>query len=413
MVAWIILAIVLALGCVVMLFQLKSANKTIENLRRDIADELAKSSKLKDEIAQFKVEVATLKANKEQNSLLLKQQEERFKNLANEILDNNARRFNESSSQKLNDLLTPLKDNIENFRKAVGEAYNSESRERFSLQKELRELLELNKTIGKEARDLTRALRSDTKMQGDWGEMILEKLLEKSGLQKGIHFDTQVTRDNDQKLVGEDGHSLRADVVIYYPDDRCLVIDSKVSLTSFINYVNLADDPDDVDGSMRKKAADAHLASVKSHIKELATKNYQDLIGKKRMDFVMMFIPNEAAYIAAMQIEPTLWQEAYDKRVLIVSPTQLISVLRMLRQLWKQDAVNKNVEEIARLSGSLLDKFSGMMDAFDDMERHISNTQKAYTTLRSRLSEGKGNIFVTAQKIRDLGAKSTKQLPEK
>jgi DNA recombination protein RmuC len=164
---------------------------------------------------------------------------------------------------------------------------------------------------------------------------------------------------------------------------------------------------------MRKKAADAHLASVKSHIKELATKNYQDLIGKKRMDFVMMFIPNEAAYIAAMQIEPTLWQEAYDKRVLIVSPTQLISVLRMLRQLWKQDAVNKNVEEIARLSGSLLDKFSGMMDAFDDMERHISNTQKAYTTLRSRLSEGKGNIFVTAQKIRDLGAKSTKQLPEK
>jgi DNA recombination protein RmuC len=413
MVAWIILAIVLALGCVVMLFQLKSANKTIENLRRDIADELAKSSKLKDEMAQFKVEVATLKANKEQNSLLLKQQEERFKNLANEILDNNARRFNESSSQKLNDLLTPLKDNIENFRKAVGDAYNSESRERFSLQKELRELLELNKTIGKEARDLTRALRSDTKMQGDWGEMILEKLLEKSGLQKGVHFDTQVTRDNDQKLVGEDGHSLRADVVIYYPDDRCLVIDSKVSLTSFINYVNLADDPDDIDGSMRKKAADAHLASVKSHIKELATKNYQDLIGKKRMDFVMMFIPNEAAYIAAMQIEPTLWQEAYDKRVLIVSPTQLISVLRMLRQLWKQDAVNKNVEEIARLSGSLLDKFSGMMDAFDDMERHISNTQKAYTTLRSRLSEGKGNIFVTAQKIRDLGAKSTKQLPEK
>lgn len=351
---------------------------------------------------------------RQHNATLLKQQEERFKNLANEIMEANSRRFNEASSQRLNDLLSPLKENIENFRKAVGDAYNNESRERFSLQKELRELLELNKTIGREARDLTRALRSDSKMQGDWGEMILEKLLEKSGLQKGVHFDTQVTRDTDgSRLADPDGKSLRADVVVYYPDDRCLVIDSKVSLTSFIDYINLADDPDDDGGERRKQAAAHHLASVKSHINELSRKSYQDLIGKKRMDFVMMFIPNEAAYIAAMQIEPGLWQEAYDKRVLMVSPTQLISVLRMLRQLWKQDAVNRNVEEIARLSGRLLDKFSGMMEAFDDVEKHIANTQKACTTLRSRLSDGPGNVFVTARKILDLGAKSTKQLPEK
>ncbi len=355
-----------------------------------------------------------LEENREQNATLLRQQEERFKNLANEIMESNSRRFNETSSQRLNDLLSPLKENIENFRKVVGDAYNNESRERFSLQKELRELRELNKTIGREARDLTRALRSDSKMQGDWGEMILEKLLEKSGLQKGVHFDTQVTRDTDgSRLTDPEGKSLRADVVIYYPDDRCLVIDSKVSLTSFIDYINLADDAEDIGGERRKQAAAHHLASVKAHINELSRKSYQDLIGKKRMDFVMMFIPNEAAYIAAMQIEPGLWQEAYDKRVLMVSPTQLISVLRMLRQLWKQDAVNRNVEEIARLSGRLLDKFTGMMDAFDDVERHISNTQKAYTTLRSRLSDGPGNVFVTARKILDLGAKSTKQLPEK
>ncbi len=352
--------------------------------------------------------------NRQQQATILRQQEERFRNLANEIMEANSRRFNETSSQRLNDLLSPLKENIENFRKAVGDAYNNESRERFSLQRELRELLELNKTIGREARDLTRALRSDSKMQGDWGEMILEKLLEKSGLQKGIHFDTQVTRDTDgSRLTDPEGKSLRADVVIYYPDDRCLVIDSKVSLTSFIDYINLADDTDDINGERRKQAAAHHLASVKAHINELSRKSYQDLIGKKRMDFVMMFIPNEAAYIAAMQIEPSLWQEAYDKRVLMVSPTQLISVLRMLRQLWKQDAVNRNVEEIARLSGRLLDKFTGMMEAFDDVERHISNTQKAYTTLRIRLSDGPGNVFVTARKILDLGAKSTKQLPEK
>lgn len=355
-----------------------------------------------------------LEESREQQAVMLKQQEERFKNLANEILDANSKRFNETSSQKINDLLSPLKENIENFRKVVGDTYNNESRERFSLQRELRELLELNKTIGREARDLTRALRSDSKMQGDWGEMILEKLLEKSGLQKGVHFDTQVTRDTDgSRLVDSEGKSLRADVVIYYPDDRCLVIDSKVSLTDFIDYINLADDPEDIGGERRKQAASRHLASVKAHINELSRKSYQDLIGKKRMDFVMMFIPNEAAYIAAMQIEPGLWQEAYDKRVLMVSPTQLISVLRMLRQLWKQDAVNRNVEEIARLSGRLLDKFSGMMDAFDDVERHITNTQKAYTTLRTRLSDGPGNVFVTARKILDLGAKSTKQLPEK
>lgn len=384
-----------------------------------------KESSLRSEIAALNTSVAALRdqlqakdrlieENREHNAALLKQQEERFKNLANDIMEANSKRFNETSSQRLADLLSPLKENIENFRKVVGDTYNNEARERFSLQRELRELLELNKTIGREARDLTRALRSDSKMQGDWGEMILEKLLEKSGLQKGTHFDTQVTRDTDgSRLTDTDGHSLRADVVVYYPDDRCLVIDSKVSLTSFIDYINLADDPDDNDGELRKLAAARHLASVKAHINELSHKSYQDLIGKKRMDFVMMFIPNEAAYIAAMQIEPSLWQEAYDKRVLMVSPTQLISVLRMLRQLWKQDAVNRNVEEIARLSGRLLDKFTGMMDAFDDVERHLANTQKAYTTLRGRLSEGPGNVFVTARKILDLGAKSTKQLPEK
>lgn len=389
-----------------------------EELRKELSAREGELASLRASVALLKEQVADrekqLGENRRQQAETARQQEERFKNLANEIMEANSKRFNETSSQRLNDLLSPLKENIENFRKAVGDAYNNESRERFSLQRELRELLELNKTIGREARDLTRALRSDSKMQGDWGEMILEKLLEKSGLQKGVHFDTQVTRDTDgSRLADQEGHSLRADVVIYYPDDRCLVIDSKVSLTNFIDYINLADDPEDSSGELRKQAATRHLASVKAHINELSRKSYQDLIGKKRMDFVMMFIPNEAAYIAAMQIEPSLWQEAYDKRVLMVSPTQLISVLRMLRQLWKQDAVNRNVEEIARLSGRMLDKFTGMMDAFDDVERHIANTQKAYTTLRTRLSDGPGNLFVTARKILDLGAKSTKQLPEK
>ncbi len=396
----------------------ESASRRENELRGELSGVSARlaaaEAKLEAATRQLEAKDTQLAESRRQTEVLLRQQEERFKNLANEILEANTRRFNDASSQKINDLLNPLKENIESFRKDVGDAYNNESRERFSLQKEIRDLLELNRTIGREARDLTRALRADSKMQGDWGEMILEQLLEKSGLQKGVHFDMQVTRDVDgTKLESNDGRSLRADVVIYYPDDRCLVIDSKVSLTAFIDYVNLADDPDDPDGSRRSEAAGRHLASVKSHINELARKNYQDLIGKKRMDFVMMFVPNEAAYIAAMQIEPALWQEAYDKRVLLVSPTQLISVLRMLRQLWKQDAVNRNVEEIARLSGRMLDKFVGVMESFDDLDKHIGNTQRAYQTLRNRLSEGNGNVFVTARKIQELGAKSTKQLPEK
>lgn len=419
--------------------QVESERKIQDDLRTRIDREQQAQNQLRDEIMNLRAEEASLRAKleaadaqikskddqlkskddqinrqKELTSEMLKQQEDRFKNLASEILESNAQRFNEASTRKINDMLSPLKENIENFRKVVGDVYNNESRERISLRHELRDLLELNKTISKEARDLTRALRSDSKVQGDWGEMILEQLLEKSGLQKGTHFDTQVTRDVDgTKLIGDDGKSLRADVVVYYPDDRCIVIDSKVSLTAFVDYINLSEDPEDVGAVGRREAAARHLASMRGHINELARKNYQDLIGKKRMDFVIMFIPNEAAYIAAMQIEPNLWQEAYDKRVLIASPTQLISVLRMLTQLWKQDTVNRNVEEIARLAGRMLDKFSGMVDAMDEAEKHLGNAQKAYSTLRARLSEGNGNVIVTARKILDLGAKTTKPLPEK
>ena len=180
-----------------------------------------------------------------------------------------------------------------------------------------------------------------------------------------------------------------------------------------LNYINLADDDADTDGSLRRQAGEQHVASVRGHINELAHTKYQDVIGRKRMDFVIMFIPNEAAYIAAMQIEPGLWQEAYDKRVLMVSPTQLISVLKMLEQLWRQDAVNKNVEEIARLAGTMLDKFTNSLADFSKVETALQAAQTAYSECRKKLSDGKGNLFVTAQKIQALGAKTTKQLPEK
>ena len=354
-----------------------------------------------------------IEESREQMKTIVQQQEERFKNIATEILNNSTKQFNETSNQRLGDILNPLKENIETFRKVVSDTYSTDAKERASLQKELQILFELNRSIGREARDLTNALRSNSKVQGDWGEMILEQLLEKSGLIKGQHFEVQVTRNEDGKVLQTaDGHTGRADVVVHYPDDRCLVIDSKVSLTDFIDFVNYSADDSPENVEKRREAGRKHVASVRQHIAELAAKGYQDVVGKKRLDFVLMFIPNESAYMAAMQLEPGLWQEAYDKRVLIVSPTHLISVLRMLSSLWKQDSINRNSEEIGRLAGLMLDKFSLVVESLDKIESSLETTRKSYSECRNRLADGKGNFFSIAGKIQALGAKNTRRLPE-
>jgi DNA recombination protein RmuC len=329
---------------------------------------------------------------------------DRFRNLANEIFSAHTASFRLSSEQRIQEILDPLKANIDDFRKAVTTAYSDEAKERFSLQNELRNLMELNKSIGKEAQELTRALKGDSKVQGDWGEMILERMLEMSGLSKDVHFRTQVKTNTDgTKLTSEDGRDLRPDVVVFYPDDRCVVIDSKVSLSAYIDYVNAApDSPEFIDAGKR------HLISLRRHIDELAQKRYQDLVGEKRLDFVMMFIPNEGAYLATMHLDQSVWQEAYNKRVLLTSPTHLIAVLRMLEQLWKQDAINKNVQEIARLSGLMIDKIVNFTNDLDDIQKALTSANTAYDRARKRLCEGNGNVLVTAKKIVTLGAKASK-----
>lgn len=330
-------------------------------------------------------------------------QEERFVNLANRIFEINSRQFRESSEERLAGIVEPMRRDLSEFRKVVDRVYRDEARERYSLQGEIRNLIELNRSIGKEAADLARALRGDSKIQGDWGEMILERLLEKSGLKKGVHFEVQVTDDGaGNRILSDSGGTLRPDVVVYYPGERCIVVDSKVSLNAYVDYVNSETEEG------RTEAGKRHLLSVRNHFRELASKGYQDRVGRKKMDFVMMFIPNEGAYMAAMQLEPGIWQEAYDKRVLIVSPTHLISILRMLEQLWKQDSINRNVEEIARLSGQMLNKFANFVGALDDIEKGLSSARAAYDVARSRLSDGNGNLIVTARKIMDLGAKTSK-----
>lgn len=339
---------------------------------------------------------------------LIADSEQRFNILARDILDANTLRFKEQSEQRLGDLLTPLREELERFKRSVNDAYSNESRERFALSERIKELVQLNETIGREAKDLTRALRGDSKIQGDWGEMILETILEKSGLRKGVHFELQVTTDADgNTLKDSQGHTLRPDAVINYPDGRCVIVDSKVSLTSYIDLIN-----SDPSSDTYRNAAQGHLRSVRLHIKELATKSYQDFVGDKRADFVTMFIPNEGAYMAAMNLDPKLWQEAYDQRVLIVSPTHLLSFLRLAEQMWRQDDMKRNVLEIAEESGKMYDKFVGFVDDMAKIEKGLTSAGAAFRDAMGKLSEGRGNLVRRAEKLRAMGAKTTKTISQ-
>ncbi len=342
----------------------------------------------------------------EEKERLARESEERFKNIANDILADNSRRFKEANESRLAEILTPLRENIEQFKRSITDAYSNEARERFSLQKSIKELVELNRSIGKEAQDLTSALRGNSKVQGDWGEMILENILEKSGLRKGHEFVVQQTVDEDGKtLRDENGNGLRPDVVVYYPDERCIVIDSKVSLTAYTDYINAENDDD------RAVYGKRHLQSVRAHISELSAKKYQDYIGRGKTDFVMMFIPNEGAYIAAMQLDNTLWQEAYDRRVLLVSPTHLFSALRLIAQLWSHDKQTRNTVEIAKAAGAMVDKFINFTKDMSNIEKSLTKTREAYDDAMKKLCTGHGNLVSRAEKLRELGAKAEKQLP--
>lgn len=367
--------------------------------------------RLQNEMSAFREENGRLKERikfiEEEKERLAKESETRFQNIANEILTNNSRIFKEQNETRLSEILTPLKENIEQFKKTINDSYSNEARERFSLQERIKELIELNQSISKEAKDLTTALKGNSKVQGDWGEMILENILEKSGLEKGREYTVQQTTDeNGNTLRNENGSALRPDVVINYPGDRYVVIDSKVSLNAYVNYIN-SETPEE-----QEVYAKQHLTSVRNHIAELRNKKYQDYVGGGKTDFVMMFIPNEAAYITAMQLDSNLWQDAYDVRVLLVSPTQLISALRLVAQLWSHDRQTRNAIEIAKVGGNMYDKFVGFVDDMYKIEKSIKQANDTYNSAMNKLHEGKGNLVSYAEKMRTLGAKASKSLPE-
>ena len=359
-------------------------------------------AKAREDNARLNTSLSHIEAERETRE---EQLELRFKNLANDILRQNSSDFKAQNEQRLEEILSPLRSNLDEFRKTVTETYSNEARERFSLTERIRELVDLNNTISREARELTLALRGNNQVQGDWGEMVLESILEHSGLQEGEEYFLQMTSEpNGSAIRNEEGVKLRPDVVVKYPDGRCVIIDSKVSLTAFVEYINAEDDRCKDDASAR------HVKSVRSHVDELARKNYQDYIGEAKLDFVMMFIPNEPAYIAAMRLDSNLWQEAYDRKVLIVSPTHLVSGLRLIEQLWSRDKVTKNAIKIAEDAGKMYDKFADFTKDMDRIASGLASAAKAHTDAMNKLSTGTGNLVKRAQDLKALGIKSSKQL---
>ena len=322
-----------------------------------------------------------------------------FKNLANDILDDKTRRFTEQNALSLDALLKPLQTKLTEFKEQVSTSYANESRERFALKSEIERLSALNVKMSDETRSLTQALKGDSKVQGNWGELVLESILESSGLRKGEEY---LVQDNHTQV---DGSRLQPDIVVRLPEGRHLVVDSKVSITAYARYA------ESVDADTAQIELNAHIQSLRQHIQGLSSKNYSSLYGVGSVDFVLMFIPIEPAFLLALKSAPNLYQEALAKNIVLVCPSTLMATLRTVAHLWRQDHQNKNALEIARQCGALYDKFVGFVDDMEKLGQRIDQAQTSYHDAFSKLKTGKGNLIRTAEKVRELGVKPSKTLP--
>ena len=328
-----------------------------------------------------------------------------FQDVAKELLAEQSRTMRETNELRMSEIVKPLTQNLESLKRSIDGYKTEQVSYAAALKQQIKDLSDMNRNIGQEAKELTLALRGDSKVQGDWGEMMLKQILDMSGLQEGVNYETQMTRETDGTVLKtEDGARMRPDVVFFMPDNKRLIIDAKTSLSAYVDYVNASDD------DTRSDALRRHLLSVRKHVDELASKNYQSI--KDSADFVMMFIPNEPAYMLAMSSDASLWEYAYKRQVVMVSPSHLISVVKLISQLWARDNQSKNAIAIAEEAGKMYDKLVGFIADLDAVGKALENAQKAHSDAKKKLFDGRGNLVGRAQKVKELGAKASKLLPE-
>jgi DNA recombination protein RmuC len=387
---------------------IKSHEEHIEALRQEMTDKTNALLEATQKVAELNATLTAanekLETHKTELESIRKQFNLEFENIASKILEEKSEKFSKLNHENITAILKPLGENLDTFKKKVEEVYDKESKERFSLGKEVEKLVLLNQKISEEANNLTNALKGNSKTQGDWGQMILENILEKSGLVKDREYFVQdfLKDDSGNYLKNADGSKLQPDVTIAYPDNRKVIIDSKVSLIAYTRYVAAETQEE------QRIHVEEHLKSIRKHVDDLSKKSYQDFAPS--LDFVMMFIPNEPAYLLALQKDPELWHYAYSKRVLLISPTNLIAALKLIVDLWKREYQNRNAQEIAERGGALYDKFANFMEDMKDIEGHLGKTQKSFTAALNKLKEGPGNLVGQAEKLKQLGIKNKKQV---
>ena len=385
--------------------QLANVHQEKESLAALRDQLIAERQRLSNQVAELTTALESERSRNAEKIELLKNAEEqlsnRFKALAGEILEDKTKRFTEQNKINLDQLLEPLKVKITEFQGKVQEVYVQEGKDRSALAEQVKQLVALNNQLSKDAHNLTSALKGRAKAQGNWGELILERVLEASGLRKDHEYDVQESHTR------VDGSRAQPDVVVHLPEDRHLIIDAKVSLTAYEAHANAETD------HQRDAALRRHLDSVRAHIKELSEKNYQQLYGLQSLDFVLMFIPVEPAFMLAISHDSDLWQDAWKKNVLLVSPSTLLFVVRTVAHLWRQEQQNHNAQEIASRGAELYDKLVGFVKDLDSLGAKLKQAQETYEDAYSKFTGGRGNVIRQAEMLKDLGVKPTKQLPQK